>query len=219
MVARYELAEGQGRTVKDSSDKDDPLDLSIDDAKGITWRPGDGLLVDSDKGAAMSQAPTTALVAALQKTNELSIEGVLTPKDTAHTGPARIVSLSKDPAERNFTLGQSGSQYVLRLRTSKTDLQGAPEVLTPTDTLRPERQHVVATFGNGEVCLYVDGRRVSREKREGDFSNWDPNLRFVLANEATLDRQWRGLIEYVAVHNRALNGEEVRQCHRGRELR
>jgi hypothetical protein len=74
-------------------------------------------------------------------------------------------------------------------------------------------------IGGGEVRLYVDGRRVSREPREGDFSNRDATLRFVLANEATLDRQWPGLIEYVAVHNLAPNGEAVRQCFRSRTPR
>lgn len=44
-------------------------------------------------------------------------------------------------------------------------------------------------------------------------------LRLGLHVEGALDRQWRGLIEYVAAHNRALNGEEVRQCFRSRTPR
>jgi hypothetical protein len=44
-------------------------------------------------------------------------------------------------------------------------------------------------------------------------------LRLGLHVEGALDRQWRGLIECVAVGDRALNGEKVRQCFRNRPPR
>jgi hypothetical protein len=50
--------------------------------------------------------------------NEITIEAWVMPADDIQDGPARIVSLSADTGNRNFTLGQTTDYYDARLRTT-----------------------------------------------------------------------------------------------------
>lgn len=43
-----------------------------------------------------------------------------------------------------------------------------------------------------------------------DFSNWDPRYRFLLGNEGSMNRPWRGTFHLLAVYDRALNSDEIR---------
>uniref|UniRef100_UPI003296CE3E hypothetical protein n=1 Tax=Salmonella enterica TaxID=28901 RepID=UPI003296CE3E len=47
----------------------------------------------------------------------------------------------------------------------------------------------------------------------GTLGEWDDSFAFVLGNEPSSDpdRQWVGVIRLVAVHNRALTLEQIRQ--------
>lgn len=49
--------------------------------------------------------------------NELAVVLELGPSAGERYGPARILSLSKDVFTRNLTIGQSGEDLVIRLRT------------------------------------------------------------------------------------------------------
>jgi len=64
-------------------------------------------------------------------TNAITIEVWIKPANTTQAGPARIVTVSKDPGQRNFTLGQKGSAYEVRLRTTSTSPNGEPSLSSP----------------------------------------------------------------------------------------
>ncbi len=211
LVVLYEFKEGAGQVVSETSGVGQPLNLTISDATGVTWAPGGGVDITGDRVAIRTDGAATKIIDALRASNELTIEAVVTPRDTTHTGPARIVSLSRDTSVRNFTLGQTRSQYIMRLRTSRTDTQGTPETETDRDVLKAERQHVVVTYTAGSVRIYVDGEPKGLGARTGDFSTWDPTFRFLLGNEGTLDRQWHGKIELVAIYSRGLSAEEIKR--------
>ena len=51
---------------------------------------------------------------ACRKTDELAIEAIVTTSRVPQFGPARIISLSRNPAKRNFTLGQENDRLVLQ---------------------------------------------------------------------------------------------------------
>ena len=109
-----------------------------------------------------SQMPPTEFVCSLKKTNRLSIAIWLQPDNLEQDGPARIVSLSKDPDHRNFTLGQSGSRLNFRVRTPLTGLNGSNvELLTPPILTTDKPQFVVATFHRGESKLFCNGKITS----------------------------------------------------------
>jgi len=211
LVALYLLKEGSGAIAKDTAGKVKSLDLNFSDASGVKWLPEGGVQVAGSGSALWTAGPATPLTKALQATSQFTVEAIVVNASLAQTGPARIVSLSKDPSERNFTLGQEHDHYVVRLRTSATDVQGTPETGTGTKTALPVRQHVAVTFGAGALSLYINGQLHVSEARAGDLSNWDPSLRLVVGNEATLDRQWNGKVELVAVYSRALSAAEVKQ--------
>jgi hypothetical protein len=191
------------------------LDLELPAGGAVAWSEAGGLTLagpDAVVGTPGAAAPVTQ---ALQASGELTLEVLLTPASLDQHGPARILSLSADTQRRNFTLAQEGDQYVLRLRTTRTDEQGMPEVRTPAGALRAVRQHVVATYGNSLVRLYVDGRCVAAEERLGGFDKWSPEYRLLIGNEGTLDRQWQGVVERAAIYDRALRADEIDALCRG----
>ena len=81
--------------------------------------------------------------------------------DTGQTGPARIVSLSADPYNRNLTLGQEGRNLVVRLRTPFTGANGSDPALTVpglfadrgwrTVTVTYDRSGIMVRGGQGEL--------------------------------------------------------------------
>lgn len=203
-------------TTREATASDLDLELPAD---GATSGPeGAGLALGTPGAAVATRGPAATLTRALQASGELTLELLLTPASLDQHGPARVISLSTDTARRNFTLAQDGDQYVLRLRTTGTDEQGMPELRTPAGTLRAARQHVVATYGNSLVRIYIDGECVAREDRAGGFGNWSPDYRLLLGNEGTLDRPWQGLVERAGIYDRALRGDEIAALYQGLQV-
>ncbi|GEM_PF-2878589 len=132
LQVRYAFDEGQGEVVRDLSGRVPALDLHIGDAGATTWREN-GLELHGPVLIATPD-PAKRLTAAVQQSNALTLEAWITPGQTHQTGPARIVTLSADHVTRNFTLGQLGTTYEMRLRTTATSANGLPAVQTPTDT-------------------------------------------------------------------------------------
>ena len=76
-----------------------------------------------------------AQINAARASNALTLEAWVTPANTTQSGPARIVTLSATPQTRNFTLGQDGPAYNVRLRTTATDDNGNPSLSSAPGTL------------------------------------------------------------------------------------
>ena len=212
----YTFEEGNGTTVHDVSGVGAPLDLHVSDGTAISWVPG-GLAINSGTLVASVEAATKVIDAA-RASNEISIEAWVEPANTTQDGPARIVTLSGGPHNRNFTLGQGlwGSQpsalYDVRLRTTTTSDNGRPSLTTPDGSLTTELTHVVYTRdASGVARIYVDNVERVSGTVGGDFSNWDEGFRLALANELTEDRPWLGEFHLVAIYNRALSQAEVSQ--------
>ena len=154
--------------------------------------------------------PAAALTKALVKSGDLSVEVWLRPANLSQVGPARIVSISGDPLNRNFTLGQLGSSIEMRLRTTATNANGMnPHLATSAGVLNGKRQHVVFVRRGERHLFYVDGKLVASGKVPGDLSNWDHSYPLLVGNETTADRTWQGEIYRVTFFNRALTKPEV----------
>ena len=143
----------------------------------------------------------------------LTLELWLKTEDKYQFGPSRIFSYSIDPASRNFTVGQSSDQLVVRLRTTETSLNGTnPHLIVDSTFDDRNLQHVVITYNFFEQKVYINGeQRMRSEILKGDFSNWDPNCKLVIGNEVTGNRPWKGKLYYAAVFNRPLTEKEIRQ--------
>jgi hypothetical protein len=78
------------------------------------------------------------------------------------SGPARIVTYSLNPVNRNFTLGQIRNTLTFRLRTPGSGLNGADPALYSGPILSLGHPYIVAAVYDGRISrLYVDGKLVA----------------------------------------------------------
>ncbi len=208
MQVLYTFEEGSGTTVRDVSGVGTPLDLSVS-GSGASWISGGGLAIDSSTIVA-SAGSARKVIDASRATNEITIEAWVKPANVTQGGPARIVTLSADLYNRNFTLGQDGDAYDVRLRTTTTGNNGTPSLSSPDGSLTTALTQVVYTRdASGTAKIYVNGVQRASRTVSGDFSNWSGSYRLALANEFTGDRPWLGELHRVAIYNQALTQAQV----------
>jgi len=83
-------------------------------------RHGLHYVMDLTGGGFLAEDCDAGVLAACRKSNQLTIEAIITPAKARQTGPARIITFSSNAGSRNFTLGQEADKLVLRLRTPQT---------------------------------------------------------------------------------------------------
>jgi len=216
LIALYEFKTGQGTTAYDTSGQDPAADLAL--SGDVTWVGGWGINVRPSAQGSKAQASTTAsrkLHQLITATGEYSIEAWIVPGNVTQED-ARIVSYSGSTTARNFTMGQTLYNYDFYGRSSVTGANGTPLLSTADadERLQASLQHVVMTFDP------VDGRRIYVNAEYtgdldgeggGTLGDWDNSFALVLGNEVSSDRQWTGVIRMVAIHNRALTPQQIRQ--------
>jgi hypothetical protein len=200
-----------------SADRADPMALArfvkrIGDlglaAEGRVSTAPEGLRIDDD-GKLVSLAAGRALTSRIRAAGALTLEAILAPADTKQSGPARIIGVSWDGGERNFTLGQERDRWSFRLRTSRGDRNGSRHELKVKGLLA-ERAHLAVTYDGGALRLYVNGRLVETEEDvRCDFDDWDPSYPLVLGDEYRDRRDWEGVVRFVAFYDRALTAPQV----------
>ncbi len=129
-IALYNFQQGQGDTIIDISNAGKPLNLKISDTSAVKWLPSGGLSINAP-ALISSSDPAAKVSNAVRKSHEITIEAWVKPSNITQTGPARIVTVSSDPSQRNFTLGQKGRSYEMRFRTTSTSHNGEPALSTP----------------------------------------------------------------------------------------
>ncbi len=159
-----------------------------------------------------SSEPATKLIAAVKATNEFAIEAWLTSGKTDQSGPARIVTLSLDASQRNFTLGHDGNRFDLRFRNTTTDENGLPSMTSRDGNASTRKTHVVFTFGADSILrCYVDATQVANRHVDGDLSNWNDACQLAIGDELTGDRRWDGKLHFVAIYNKSLSPEQIQR--------
>jgi hypothetical protein len=212
-IAKYEFETGSGLIAYDTSGVDPAADLTI--SGNITWAGGWGIIVGAGGKAQATTMASSKINNLIQGTGEFSIEAWVAPALVA-VDNSYMVSYSGGDTARNFTLGQTNQNYDFLIRSSSSDLNGLPQIATPTASLllQASLQHVVLTYDpvNGRQ-IYVNGVNtgVVDPGKGGTISNWDSSFALVLGNEVSGDRSWQGLIKFVAIHTRALSAAQVLQ--------
>ncbi len=151
-----------------------------------------------------------AILTALQKSNEFTLEAVITPAALDQAG-ATILSFGK-----NLWIEQFGDRLRLNLRSSGTGENAEwVELMTwkQGDQNAPPFKpvHIAVTYANGVTTAYRDGRQVGIfDKAQGDFIGWVPS-QLVFGNNEAGDKNWAGSLEYVSLSNRRANLSEVSQ--------
>ncbi len=199
--------------IADRSNVGEPVHLRIDKPQGTLFR-NDRLMITSAVTIA-SDGPARKIADAIRKSQEFSIEVWLKPLEIRQSGPARILSLSLDTSQRNFTLGQDNDRFDVRLRTTSTDDNGQPSTSSPAGAASTRLSHVVFTrSADGVTKLFVDGQVSTTGMVAGSFDNWNSDFRLSVANEVTGERPWRGDLHLVAVYERSLTSSEIEQNFR-----
>ncbi len=126
----YDFQEGSGQVIKDRSNRPGHLNLRIENSSAVKWLKGGGLAVQSPVLIA-SQGPAAKIGNAVRKSGAITIEAWIKPANTTQSGPARIVTVSRDTGSRNFTLGQKAGAYEVRFRTTSTSANGEPALSSP----------------------------------------------------------------------------------------
>jgi len=213
-IALWEFKEGSGSPVTfDTSGVTPAVDLTLS-GDDIDLIGGWGIDIRSGKAQA-STAASRKLHDLISATGEYSVEAWVAPGNVTQED-AHIVSYSAGTMARNFTLGQTLYSYDAYNRSGSTNANGDP-VLTTSDAdedLQATLQHVVLNYDpiNGRR-IYVNGEFTDDlDPVPGDtLADWDDSFAFVLGNEVSNNRQWQGVIRMVAIHNRTLTEEQIRQ--------
>jgi len=209
LLAIYLFDEGQGSIVNDRSGIEPLIKLNIKDSNRVQWVKDANAIEFVGSSMVVSDGDADKLFNNLKSRSEISIEAWVSPANLTQTGPSRIVSMSKDAGQRNFTLGQIGEDLAIRLRTTKTEQNGIPEMDTQKRILSQQPTHIVTTYDGNTKKLYINGQLHSESQQlNGDFSNW-ANYPLILGNELTGDRTWLGKLYLVAIYNHSLTPDEI----------
>jgi len=209
LLALYLFDEGQGSIVNDQSGIEPFINLNIKDSNRVQWVKDANAIEFVGSSMVVSDGDADKLFNNLKSHSEISIEAWVSPANLTQTGPSRIVSMSRDTGQRDFTLGQIGEDLAIRLRTTKTEQNGIPELDTQKHILTQQPTHIVTTYDGNIKKLYINGQLHSESQQlDGDFSNWT-DYPLILGNELTGDRTWLGKIYLVAIYNRSLTPDEI----------
>jgi Concanavalin A-like lectin/glucanases superfamily len=213
IIAKWQFKEGTGAVADDTSGVDPALNLSL--TGDFSWVGGWGVSFGPNGGAARGGAASSKLYNLIKSGGSYSVELWAAPANVTQTS-AFMASYSGGDSQRNFTISQDQMQYEMFARSSNTDANGSPSLLTNAMNMNAQASlsHVVMTYDpvNGRR-LYVNGNFTGDidTVKGGTVGNWDDSFIFLLGNETSGDRKWQGTIRFAAVYNQALTQEQIQQ--------
>ncbi|GAB5403043.1 MAG: DUF1592 domain-containing protein [Aureliella sp.] len=166
--------------------------------------------------AALGHASKNHVSKTIKRSGAFSIELWLKTNALKQSGPARIVTISRNTSERNFTIGQDGRRIQVRMRTSATDNNGLPPLQSPQLLKIGKWYHVVySRAADGREAIYVDGKQVASGRRSGSLGNWNESYRLSLGDEVGGGRLWKGQLQLVRIFARPITASEALGRFRG----
>ncbi len=215
-----------GSTISSNGGAAGPVNMSIDNRHRVN-KIGGGIEINNSVYITSSSAPTS-LINNIKSSDNFTIEAWIQPQNTQQNGPAQIVSLSNGQGNRNFSVGQDGNRYLVRVRSGKNSSGTSPEIRTNANMATTGLTHLVVTYTNSDktVRIYINGNLVHSERNQGNngntnLDNWNTGYRLTIGNEynssPSTARDWMGKIYTVAIYNRALSLDEVGQNYEAGE--
>lgn len=217
--AIWEFKTGSGLTAFDTSGIDPSIHLSL--IGSVDWVGGYGLEFSGGRAQA-DTISSDKLYTYIRTTGEYALEAWVIPSNVSQEN-TNIVSYSGGSATRNFTLAQTLYDYEAYNRIDSVQPQavnGVPFLTTGQNGLeiaQASLQHVVVNYDPfvGR-SIYVNGEPVpgltDPAAAPTSIANaWDDGFAFVLGGEIGGSRAWSGQIKLVAMHNRKLTAEQIRQ--------
>lgn len=215
VVALWEFKSGTGLKAYDTSGISPTMDL---DLTNTTWVGGYGIEIQDGGRAQAQTSDSKKLHDTIKATGQFSIEAWIVPNNVAQTNK-NIISYSSGDNARNFTVKQFEYAYEAQLRTSETGTNGQLPLRTADEDAQPTQQHIVINYdqSNGRE-IFVNGVSTGDPDTTtpGTLSDWKDNFAFLLGNEAgaaltDFTKQWSGKFRMVAIHNRALTLNQIKQ--------
>ena len=115
-----------------------------------------GILLNSEQWLKTAQ-PARYLTKRLQNTGEFSLFLTISTDEFAQTGPARIISLSKEIYNHNLIIGQEKTDLSFRLRTPITGSNAnQPEFIIPEVFNSNTVHKLIITFSDNRLNFYLD---------------------------------------------------------------
>jgi len=212
-IAKYEFKTGMGAIIYDTSGHEPALNLTMSGA--VEWVGGWGINVKAGGKAQGTASASKKLSDLIKSTGEFTVEAWVNNANVAQEN-AWIVSYSAGAMARNFTVAQRMYTYEGYTRSSETNGNGDPVLLTDADAMDAQAalQHVVMTYSPVEGRrFYVNGEFTGDEDAQGggSLADWDDTFALVLGNETSTNRPWEGVMRMVAIHNRALTPTQIQQ--------
>ena len=210
LVVLYDFQADSGDVVYDRAGSKQPINLKIEDAAAV--RRFSGSLQIRSETLIRNNSGVKRLMSAIKRSGELTAEVWIEPRSTNQSGPARILSLSKNSTQRNLTLGQDGDRFDVRFRSTETSDNGLPSVSSESGAVTRDLTHLVYTrTASGDTRVYVNGQVNIAKSVEGTVKNWNRSYSLMLGNERDGSRPWLGTYHLVAIYSRALSEQEVQQ--------
>lgn len=208
LIALHDYVDGKGNTVPDVVGN---LDLRIANPSNVTWTD-EGLRFDRPTIARTPTAPT-ALYDAIRRSNEYTFEAWITAANATQSGPARIITLSRDTANHNFLVGQGVHQGTSqRIEARSHDRSRDYKVQTANGTFGTELTHLAVTrTTDGTMSIYLNGELASRKRMNDDLSAWNRSYALAIGQDLNGDRPWLGTYHLTAVYADALTADDIRQ--------
>ncbi len=101
--------------------------------------------------------PATGLSQRIRQSSQFSLGVTLATAQLIQTGPARIISVSQNPFQRNFTLGQELNHLSIRLRTPRTGENGRKPAIAIPKVFRDMQFHqIIITYDGSQFASYID---------------------------------------------------------------
>jgi hypothetical protein len=213
LIALYQFKTGSGSIAYDTSGVLPELDLTL--SGNVTWVGGWGISLAPGGKAQGSTEASQKLANLIQSTGEFSIEAWIAPANVTQKN-AEIITYSGGDATRNATISQQLQQYEAEVRSTKTNDNGDPAMLTAiaNNSAQASLQHVVLTYDpvSGRK-LFVNGVFTGDVDPQGggSLAAWDNTFALVIGAETSSDRPWQGVVRMLAIHDRALTAAQVQQ--------
>jgi hypothetical protein len=179
--------------------------------RGLARLDSNFSLLPSGGSFVADDASTHRIRQGCQQTNELSLE--LTVRPSKGIRDSAVLMTAAGRGWSNFTLSQSGDRLVLEIRNGGKGPKGLARVdLMKLPAL--ESSHVVVSYSSGRLVAYLNGMQVlSTDSVQGGFFHWRVRP-LTVGSDWNGKRPWTGSLEGIALYDRVLDPEEVRENYR-----
>ncbi len=146
------------RRIEPAFARNAPLDLRPNWTERLRLLPDAGGWEILGSVLLESVGPADAVCYAIHASQAFTLEVKCAMANLDRGGPARIVSISRDPYRRNVTIAQLFTELDVRVRTPRTGPNGILlPMTTRDDTLAGGWHHIAVTYDNGTIRVFIDG--------------------------------------------------------------